>query len=101
MFGPKLKHRIFSSLLFCLAAAVLGNVMLEIYEQGTVTFKTVSGFGAVLFVLSIAIIPEFAFLKLADAFKVRRKSRREKISERFLYSGMVMVCIGFMGRFLL
>jgi hypothetical protein len=98
MFGTKLRHKVFSLSLFCLAAALLVSVALKVYEQGTVTFNTASGFGGVLFILSIALIPEFFFLKFSEALELRVKSRREKISEKLLYSGMLLVIIGFIGR---
>jgi hypothetical protein len=97
MLGPKLKHKIFSTVLFFIAALLLVSVVRKIYEHGAVSFETVSGFGSVLFVLSIALIPEFAFLKFTEAFKVRKLNGREKISEKLVLIGMVLVVIGFIG----
>ncbi|MDD4863366.1 MAG: hypothetical protein PHE38_05100 [Alishewanella agri] len=97
MLGPKLKHKIFSTVLFFIAALLFVSVVRKIDEHGAVSFETASGFGSVLFVLSIALIPEFAFLKLTEAFKVRKQSGREKISERLVLIGMVLVVIGFIG----
>lgn len=101
MFGPKLRHKVFSLVLLCLAAVLLVSVAIKAYEQGAVTFNTASGLGGVLFILSIALIPEFFFLKFSEAFKLRVKSHREKISEKLLYSGMLLVVIGFVGRVVL
>lgn len=98
MLGPKLKHKILSSVLFCFAAAVFVSIVLKTNEQGTVTFITVSSFGSVLFILAFALIPEFIFLKLSEALKFRFKSHREKISEKVFYSGMLLVIVGFVGR---
>ncbi|CAM5199059.1 hypothetical protein RLON56S_01925 [Alishewanella longhuensis] len=97
MLGPKLKHKIFSTVLFFIAALLLVSVVRKIDEHGAVSFETVSGFGSVLFVLSIALIPEFAFLKFTEAFKVRKQNSREKISEKLVLIGMVLVLIGFIG----
>lgn len=97
MLGPKLKHRIFSTVLFFLAALLLVSVVSKIIEHGAVSFETVLGFGSVLFLLSIALIPEFAFLKFTEAFKVRKQSGREKLSEKLILIGMVLVFIGFIG----
>lgn len=98
MLGPKLKHKILSSVLFCFAAAVFVSIVLKTHEQGTVTFITVSSFGSVLFILAFALIPEFIFLKLSEALKFRFKSHREKISKKVFYSGMLLVIVGFVGR---
>jgi len=97
MLGPKLKHKIFSTVLFFLAALLLVSVVSKIVEHGAVSFETVLGFGSVLYLLSIALIPEFAFLKFTEAFKVRKQSSRENISEKLILIGMVLVFIGFIG----
>jgi hypothetical protein len=70
----------------------------NVYEHGAVSFETVSSFGSVLFLLSFALIPEFVFLKLSQAFKVSMQSRREKFSEKLLFIGLVLVVIGFIGK---
>lgn len=101
MFGPTLKHKVLSSVLFCLAAAVFVSVLLRIYQHGAVAFDAVSGLGGVLFLLSFALIPEVFFLNLSQAFKVRIKSNREKIAEKLLYSGMLLILINFVGELLL
>jgi uncharacterized membrane protein len=97
MLGPKLKHKIFSTVLFFLAAVLLVSVVSKIIEHGAVSFETALRFGSVLFLLSIALIPEFAFLKFTEAFKVRKQSGREKLSEKLILIGMVLVFIGFIG----
>lgn len=97
MLGPKLKHKIFSAILFFIAVVLFVSVVRKIDEHGTASFETVSGFGSVLFVLSIALIPEFAFIKLSEAFKVRKQSSREKISEKLALIGMLLVVVGFIG----
>ncbi|WP_449357219.1 hypothetical protein [Alishewanella longhuensis] len=86
MLGPKLKHKIFSTVLFFIAALLLVSVVRKIDEHGAVSFETVSGFGSVLFVLSIALIPEFAFLKFTEAFKVRKQNSREKILRKACFN---------------
>lgn len=101
MLGPQLKHKMLSSVLLCLATAIFVGIALKIYEQGTVTFIAVSSLGSVLFILSFALIPEFIFLRLSDAFKFKFQSRREKISEKLFFSGMLLVIIGFIGKFTL
>ncbi|HJS14627.1 MULTISPECIES: hypothetical protein [Rheinheimera] len=97
MLGLKLKYKIFSAVFFFIAVLVFVGVVQKIDEHGAVSFETVSGFGSVLFVLSIALIPEFAFLKFSEAFKVRKQNSREKISEKLVLIGMVLVVIGFIG----
>lgn len=95
MFGTKPKHKVVSAFLLCLAAAVLVNAVLKINEQGAVTFDAVKTLGGVLIMLSIAFIPEFFFLKLSEAFKLSFKSKREKISEKLFFSGLLLVIIAF------
>lgn len=98
MFGSKRKHKIFSGVLLFLAAVVFVGMIRSIYLDGAVSFDTVSSFGSVIFLLSFALIPEFVFLKLSQAFKVTMQSRREKLSEKLLIIGMVLVVIGFIGK---
>lgn len=98
MLGPKLKHKILSSVLFCFAFAVFLSIALKTYEQGAVTFISVSAFGSMLFILAFALIPEFIFLKFSEAGKFSFKSHKEKISEKLFFCGMLLVIIGFVGR---
>jgi len=97
MLGPKLKHKIFSSVLFFFAAVLLVNEVSKIVEHGAVSFETVLRFSSVLILLSIALTPEFSFLKFTEAFKVRKQSGREKIAEKLILIGMVLALIGFIG----
>ena len=61
MFGTKLKHKIFSSVLFLFAAIVFIGIALSVSEHRAVSFGNVSSFGAALVLLSFALIPEFVF----------------------------------------
>lgn len=101
MLGSTLKHKIFSAVGFALAAAVFFNLALNLYQQGAVTFDTVSGFAAVLFIVSMALIPEFFFLKLSHTLQIKNKSRREKLAEKLLYSAILLVIFSTVGRLLL
>lgn len=95
MFGTKPKHKMFSGLLFCLAAAILVNALLKIKGQGAVTFDAVTALGSILIILSIALLPEFFFLKLSEAVKLSWQSKREKISQKLLFSGLFLGVIAF------
>lgn len=101
MFGTKPKHKIVSAFLLCLAAAVLVNAVLKIYQQETVTVDAIKSLGCLLIMLSIAFIPEFFFLKLSEAIKLSFKSKTEKIVEMLFLSGLLLVIIAFVASIVL
>jgi len=96
MFGTKLKHKIFSSVLFLFAAIVFIGIALSVYEHRAVSFGNVSSFGAALVLLSFALIPEFVFSN-----KLRKQTQMDKISQKIFFIGMLIVVIGFIGKFAL
>ncbi len=98
MFGKERKHKIFSGVVLLTAAVVFAGSVINVYEYGAVSFETVSGFGSVLLLVSFALIPEFAFLKLSEAFKLTMQNSREIFSERLLLIGVLLVVAGFIGR---
>lgn len=98
MFGKERKHKIFSGVLLFTAAVVFAGSVINVYEYGAVSFEAVSSFGSVLLLVSFALIPEFAFLKLSEAFKLTMRNSREIFSEKLLLIGMLLVVAGFIGR---
>lgn len=93
MFGTKLKHKIFSSVLFLFAAIVFIGIALSLYEHRAVSFGNVSSFGGALVLLSFALIPEFVFSN-----KLRKQTQMDKISQKIFLIGMLIGVIGFIGK---
>ena len=93
MFGTKLKHKIFSSVLFLFAAIVFIGIALSVSEHRAVSFGNVSSFGAALVLLSFALIPEFVFSN-----KLRKQTQMDKISQKIFFIGMLIGVIGFIGK---
>lgn len=93
MFGTKPKHKDFSAILLCLAAATLANTVFEIFNINSLTIDIVRDFGLFLVLVSIAIYPEFFSSKAAKAFNSDGKSKIKKISAQLLTCGFFLVGI--------